>query len=122
MACLAKYSRNAAWHLTLQLLTCASHMAFLQEPLLANFLRASCKIAQIFISSLILHQLNTKFNTIKSHKIQGKKLMQLQHFLSWNKTNIKYSCKSQLYKDKEEEKQSKRPSYLKSSASISIGP
>ena len=23
--------------------------------------------------------------------------MQLQHFLSWNKTNIKYSCKLQLY-------------------------
>ena len=23
--------------------------------------------------------------------------MQLQHFLSWNKANIKYSCKSQLY-------------------------
>ena len=24
--------------------------------------------------------------------------MQLQHFLSLNKTNIKHSCKSQLYK------------------------
>ena len=29
--------------------------------------------------------------------MQGKKLKQLQHFLSWNKANIKYSCKSQLY-------------------------
>ena len=47
--------------------------------------------------SLILHQLNTKPNIIKSYKIQGSKLKQLQHFLSWNKANIKYSCKSQLY-------------------------
>ena len=47
--------------------------------------------------SLNLHQLNTKPNTIKSHKIQGTKLKQLQHFLSWNKANIKHSCKSQLY-------------------------
>ena len=23
--------------------------------------------------------------------------MQLQHFLSWNKANIKHNCKSQLY-------------------------
>ena len=46
---------------------------------------------------MILHQLNAKPNTIKSHKIQGNKLKQLQHFLSWNKANIKYSCKSQLY-------------------------
>ena len=23
--------------------------------------------------------------------------MQIQHFLSWNKVNIKHSCKSQLY-------------------------
>ena len=49
--------------------------------------------------SLSLHQLNTKPNTIKSHKIQGTKLEQLQHFLSWNKANKKHSCKSQLYKD-----------------------
>ena len=47
---------------------------------------------------LILHQLNTKPNTIKSHKIQGIKLMQLQHFLSWNKANIKHSCKSLHYR------------------------
>ena len=45
----------------------------------------------------ILYQLNTKLNTIKSHKIQGTKLKQLPHFLSWNKVNIKHSCKSQLY-------------------------
>ena len=45
----------------------------------------------------MLHQLNTKPNTIKSHKIQGTKLKQLQHFLLWNKANIKHSCKSQLY-------------------------
>ena len=32
--------------------------------------------------SLSLHQLNTKPNTIKSPKIQGNKLKQLQHFLS----------------------------------------
>ena len=30
--------------------------------------------------------------------MQGTKLMQLQHFLSWNKANIKHSCKLQLYK------------------------
>ena len=29
--------------------------------------------------------------------MQGTKLKQLQHFLSWNKANIKHSCKSQLY-------------------------
>ena len=45
----------------------------------------------------ILHQLNTKPNTIKFHKIQGTKLKQIKHFLSWNKANIKRSCKSQLY-------------------------
>ena len=50
-----------------------------------------------FDTCSILHQLNTKLNTIKSHKIQGITLKQLQHFLSWNKANIKYSCKSQLY-------------------------
>ena len=47
--------------------------------------------------SFSLHQLNTKPNTIKSHKIQENKLKQLQHFLSWNKINIKHNCKSQLY-------------------------
>ena len=44
--------------------------------------------------SLILHQLNTKPNTIKSHKIQGNNLLQLQNFLLWNKGNIKHSYKS----------------------------
>ena len=29
--------------------------------------------------------------------MQETKLKQLQHFLLWNKANIKYSCKSQLY-------------------------
>ena len=38
-----------------------------------------------------------KMYNCESHKIQGNKLKQLQHFLSWNKANIKYSCKSQLY-------------------------
>ena len=28
---------------------------------------------------------NTKLITNKSHKIQGNKLMKLQHFLSWDK-------------------------------------
>ena len=65
-------------------------MTFSREPLLANFLRASHEIALIFIVCLILHQLNTKPNTIKSYKIQGKILLQLQHFLSWNKANIKH--------------------------------
>ena len=97
MACLTKYSRNAAWHLTLQLLACASHVAFSRESLLVNFLRASHEIALIFIACLILHQLNTNPNIIKSHKIQENKLMQLQHLLSWNKANTKHSCRSQLY-------------------------
>ena len=47
--------------------------------------------------SLSLHQFNTKPNTIKFHKVQGYKLKQLQHFLSWNNGNIKHSYKSQLY-------------------------
>ena len=58
--------------------------------------QASRETALIFIACLIFHQLNTKPDTIKSHKIQGNNLLQLQHFLSWNKANIKYSCKSQL--------------------------
>ena len=78
----------------------ASNMYFscglFAETLLTNFLRDSRKTALIFIVSLIFHQLNTKLNTIKSHKIQGTKLMQLHYFLSWNKINIKYSYKSQL--------------------------
>ena len=74
---------------TLQLpVMCSSHalsrFSFSWNPLILHL-------------SLSLYQLNTKSNTIKSHKIQGTKLEQLQHFLSWNKANIKYSCKSQLY-------------------------
>ena len=58
---------------------------------------ASRKIHLFFNSCSILHQLNTKPNIVKSHKIQWSKLKQLQHFLSWNKTKIKHICKSQLY-------------------------
>ena len=64
----------------------ATSMCFLRtlfaRTFLVNLLRASCKTALIFILCLIFHQLNTKPNTIKSRKIQGTKLMQLQHFLS----------------------------------------
>ena len=68
---------------------CAPHVAlsrlsFSRNPLILHL-------------SLSLHQLNTKLNTIKSHKVQGYKLKQLQHFLSRNKANINHSCKSQLY-------------------------
>ena len=61
-----------------------SRLSFSRNPLILHL-------------SLSLHQLNTKPNTIKSHKVEGYKLKQLQHFLSWNKANIKHSCKSQLY-------------------------
>ena len=79
--------------MTLQLSTCASHVALSQ----VSFLWASGEIHLFFNSCSILHQLNTKSNIIKSHKIQGPKLKQSQHFFSWNKANIKYSCKSKLY-------------------------
>ena len=69
--------------------SCASHVA----TTLVSFSRNPLT----FQLSLSLHQLNTKPNTIKSYKIQETKLKQLQHFLSWNKTNIKHSCKSQIY-------------------------
>ena len=62
-----------------------------------SFWWAFREIHLFFNSCSILHQSNTKPNTIKSHKIQETKLKQLQHFLSWNKANIKHSCKSQLY-------------------------
>ena len=77
--------------------SCAPHMPFSQKP----FSRTSHELVAKYIDlqlNLSLHQLNTKPNTIKSYKIQGTKLKQLQHFLSWNKANIKHSCKSQLYK------------------------
>ena len=69
--------------------SCAPHVAlsrlsFSRNPLILHL-------------SLSLHQLNTKPNTIKFHKVQRYKLKQLQRFLSWNKANIKHSCKSQLY-------------------------
>ena len=76
--------------------SCAPHMPFSREP----FSRTSCVLVAKCTDlqlSLSLHQLNTKPNTIKSHKLQGTKLKQIQHFLSWNKANIRYSCKSQLY-------------------------
>ena len=69
--------------------SCASHVA----TTLVSFSRNPLT----FQLSLSIHQLNTKPNTIKSYKIQETKLKQLQHFLSWNKTNIKHSCKSQIY-------------------------
>ena len=49
---------------------CFSHALF-ARTFLANLLRASRKITVIFILCLILHRLNSKLNTIKSHKIQG---------------------------------------------------
>ena len=48
--------------------------ALFEETFLTNFLRASRKTTLIFISCSILHQLNTKTNTIKSHKMQGNKI------------------------------------------------
>ena len=72
--------------------SCASHVPFC--GLASRKFLAKSTDLQI---SLSLHQLNTKPNTIKSHKIQGTKLEQLQHFLLWNKANIKHSCKSQHY-------------------------
>ena len=76
--------------------SCAPHMPFPQEPFsrTSRKLVVKCTYLQL---SLSLHQLSTKPNTIKSHKIQGNKLKQLQHFLSWNEANIKHSCKSQLH-------------------------
>ena len=74
---------------------CFSH-PFSREPFSQTSRELVAKCIDLHLS-LILHQLNTKPNTIKSHKIQGTKLKQLQHFLSWNKANIKHSCKSQLY-------------------------
>ena len=97
MAFLAKYSWNIAWHMTLQLSVCTFHVAFCGFLYSWASHEVNRETTLIFIACLILHHLNTKPNTIKSHKIQGNNLLQLQHFLSWNKVNIKYSCKSQLY-------------------------
>ena len=78
---------SLAWLFSFQ--SCAPHVAlsrlsFSRNPLILHL-------------SLSLHQLNTKPNTIKSYQVQGNKLKQLQHFLSWNKPTLKHSCKSQLY-------------------------
>ena len=89
----ARHSPKRQPGTTLQLpVMCSSRGSFAAQ-LLANFLRNYL----ILHLSLSLHQLNTKPNTIKSYKVQGYKLKQLQHFLSWNKANIKHSYKSQLY-------------------------
>ena len=89
-------NNSLAWLFSFQ--SCALHMPFSQEP----FSRTSHELVAKYIDlqlSLSLHQFNTKPNIIKSHKIQGTKLKKIQHFLSWNKVNIKHSCKSQLYKN-----------------------
>ena len=75
----------------------APHMPFLREPLSRTSRELVTKYTDLHLS-LSLHQLNTKPNIIKFYKTQGTKLKQLQHFLSWNKVNIKHSCKSKLYK------------------------
>ena len=72
--------------------SCAPHVALSRLSFSVNFSLNPL----ILHLSLSLHQLNTKLNTIESHKIQGTK-EQLQHFLLWNKANIKHSFKSQLY-------------------------
>ena len=76
--------------LTRETLAKSSRLAWLfsfQHVLLTWLFRklASREIHLFFNSYSIFHQLNTKPNTIKSHKIQWTKLKQLQHFLSWNK-------------------------------------
>ena len=58
--------------------SCASHVATSRVSFLHAFLRNPLDLQL----SLSLHLFNTKPNTIKSHKIQGTKLKQLQHFLS----------------------------------------
>ena len=76
--------------------SCAPHMPFSRKLFLWTSWELVAKYTDLQLS-LSLYQLNTKLNTIKSHKIQRTKLKQLQHFFSWNEANIKYSCKSQLY-------------------------
>ena len=92
-ALLVRHLQKRQPGMTLQLLVmCSSRGSFVTQ-LLASFSRNPL----ILHLSLSLHQLNTKPNTIKSHKVQGYRLKQLHHFLSWNKANIKHNCKSQLY-------------------------
>ena len=66
----ARYSQNQQPGMIFQLPTCAFHVALSQ----VSFSQASREIYLFFNSCLILHQLNTKPNTIKSHKIQETKL------------------------------------------------
>ena len=89
----ASHSRKQQLGTTLQLPVICSSCGTFATQLLASFSRNPL----ILHLSLSLHQLNTKPNTVKSHKVHGYNLKQLQHFLSWNKANIKHSCKSQLY-------------------------
>ena len=96
------YSRDTrendslAWLFNFQ--SCAPHMPFSRKLFLRTSLELIAKCTDLQLS-LSLHQLNTKLNTIKYHKIQWTKLKQLQHFLSWNKATIKHSCKSKLYRN-----------------------
>ena len=85
---------SLAWLFSFQ--SCAPHIPFSREPFSRTSRKLVAKCTNLHLS-LSLHRLNTKPSTIKSHKIQGTKLKQIQHFLSRNKANIKYSCKSQLY-------------------------
>ena len=70
---------SLAWLFSFQ--SYAPHMPFLWEPFSQTSRKLVVKCTDLQLS-LSLHQLNTKSNTIKSHKIQGTKLKQLQHFLS----------------------------------------
>ena len=88
-----KHSRNWQPGTTLQLLVICFSRGYFMGLRLLSFSRNPLDL-QLNLSP---YQLNTKSNTIKSHKIQGTRLKQIQHFLSWNKANIKHSCKSQLY-------------------------
>ena len=68
---------SLAWLFSFRL--CAPYMPFSWEP----FLRTSRELVTKYTDlqlSLSLHQLNTKPNTIKSHKILRTKLKQLKHF------------------------------------------
>ena len=88
-------TNNLAWLFSFQ--SCAFQVPFSREPFSRDTREPMVKLHWFLILCSILHQLNTKAKTIKSHKIQGTKLKQIQHFLSWNKANIKHSWKSQLY-------------------------
>ena len=70
---LAKSQDESQHLLTLQLPACAPHVTFVG----CTTCEPCCEINSLSN----LYQLNTKANKIKSHKIQGNKLIQLQHFL-----------------------------------------